>query len=264
MTEQTTPEQEQEVTSEVDAFPVSFCVIATQDDFKENAMNMIRSLPANAQICVLFNQAGDEEHLSDVTVKTSNGRTLRSQMWTYKHDQFSFAKARNLSGALATKEWIFWIDCDEVLAQAQHDGIKEATTVGAGVGGFMCGQASHSMYEKLLNTGQSGYINTGQCRLYRNRQEMEWIGHAHEQIVPSIRNAGFSIIDSTITVIHNGYSVDQEKLVKKLERNTSLIGRWLHENGSSHDMFKFFRALYARDIQGQINMEKLQCQSMDM
>lgn len=260
--EQTTEEE----ATELDEFPVSFCVIATLDHFKDNALHMIRSLPANAQICVLFNQEGKEEQLSELEIKTEAQRTLRSKMWTYKAGEFSFAKARNLCDELATKDWIFWIDCDELLAQAQHDGIAEATKYGGGVGGFSCGQASYTAYEKLIGNGASPYINTGQLRLYRNKHGFQWIGHAHEQIATSIKSAGYSVIDTTITIIHNGYSVDESQLISKLERNTSLIGRWLQENIADQqtDLWKFYRDLYARDIQGLIKMEKLQCQSRDM
>ena len=250
-----TNEQEQQEHVERDAFPVAFCVIATKKDFAEHAMFMMRSLPEDAQVCILMNEEGTEESLSELKVQDCPKRTIRSKTWTYAPKTFSFAKARNLCHELATKEWVFWLDCDEVIAHVQHDGIKQATAIhGGGVGGFIAGQASMSVFDKLFGATEAAYNNIAQLRMYRTNCGFEWEGHAHEQIVPSIRKRGYTIVESTITVIHNGYSGEADVLHKKLQRNTSLIGRWLYEN-EGHELQNFYREIYCRDMQGLINLE---------
>lgn len=241
-------------------FPVSFCVIASMADMHDSLQGMLRSLPKGAEVCILLNEQGKENHLANVVEHSDEYRTIRSQKWTYEKDKFSFATARNLCGMLATKEWIFWIDCDEYLCEQQHEGIAEATVRhGGGVGGFMCGQASLSCYKTLIGEStENEFYNIAQLRMYRNLPEFYWEGHAHEQIAHTIRGAGYSVIDTTITVVHNGYSGDPAKLKAKLQRNTDLIGRWLAEPASKeHGLYTFYRDTYVRDITALIKMEKL-------
>ena len=244
--------------TQLDSFPVSFCVIASHDDMHKSMQGMLRSLPKNAEVCILLNKQGREHHVSDVTEHTDEHHTIRSREWTYEKGKFSFAQARNLCGQMATKEWIFWMDCDEYLCEQQHEGIAEATLRhGGGVGGFMAGQASLSCYKKLIGeANENEYFNIGQLRMYRNTPEFYWEGYAHEQIAHTIRGAGYSIVDTTITIAHNGYSGDPEVLKKKLVRNTTLIGRWLAENNEEHGLHTFYRDTYVRDLTALIKMEK--------
>lgn len=218
---------------------------------------MIRSLPSNAQICLLLNKEGESDHLTDIRMEQEQHRTTVSRLWTYAPGTFSFARARNLCDEMATSDWIFWIDCDEMLSPAQHAGIYDSITrVGGGVAGFMAGQASLSLYEKLIGkTDRGTYINIAQCRLYRNHHGFKWEGHAHEQIITSIRRGGYSIIETTLTVIHNGYSGSPESLKGKLRRNTSLIGRWLREHDESHELFSFYSDIWSRDFQALTTLE---------
>lgn len=226
---------------------------------------MMRSLPNNAQVCVLFNEpTTGEESLSDVVRKDEDQRSLLSRVWKYPVGKFDFATARNHCHDMATKDWIFWIDCDEMIAHAQHSGIAEATNAGNGVGGYICGQASLSNFRRTMEGGNADYINTAQCRLYRNNYGFKWIGYAHEDIVPSIQDAGYTLIESTITVIHNGYSGDYETLYNKLDRNVSLIGRWLNEHDKQHKQYKQYRDLLCRELNGLIKLEKKQCPIQDM
>ena len=251
-----TASKQHEETVERDTFPIAFCIIATKQDFSDHAMFMMRSLPEDAQICVLLNREGATESITDLKVQDCPKRTIRSKEWIYEPNTFSFSKARNLCHELTTKEWVFWIDCDEVLAHVQHEGIKRAVEIhGGGVGGFIAGQASMSYFDKLLGAEEATYSNISQLRLYRANCGFEWEGHAHEQIVPSIRKRGYTIVDTTITVIHNGYSGDADVLHSKLERNVTLIGRWLAEN-EGHDLYKFYREIYVRDAHGLLTLEK--------
>ena len=244
--------------NERDTFPVSFCVIASMQDMHDSLQGMLRSLPKNAEVCIVLNEPGKESHISELAIHEDENRTIRSVKWTYQKGKFDFSFARNLCNTLATKDWIFWMDCDEYLVEQQHEGIAEATVRhGGGVGGFMCGQASLSCYKRLVGEAEENeYFNIGQLRMYRNTPEFKWEGYAHEQIAHTIRGAGYSVIDTTITIAHNGYSGDPEKLRKKLERNTDLIGRWLADNTKEHGLYKFYRDTHTRDITALIKMER--------
>jgi glycosyltransferase involved in cell wall biosynthesis len=234
---------------ERDTYPIAFCIIASPEDARQHLQRCMQSLPANAQICILLNTAGDESTLTPVDVAEHETQTVRSRMWTYERGKFSFAQARNYAHQMATKDWVFWIDCDEMIAHAQHDGIAfAAQTAGRGVGGYYCGQASMSKFPQILEGKECEYLNIKQLRLYRREHGIQWEGYAHEQIANSVRRAGYSVIDSSITIIHNGYSVDEKSLLSKCKRNYQAIGRWLVEHGDEHELSRYFRERMAHEL----------------
>lgn len=241
-----------------DTYAAAFCIIATPKDVTPDRLQLcLSTLPKNAQVCILLNSEGAEESLSPIDVDTRERQTIRSREWKWKKGQFSFAKARNLCHEMATKDWAFWIDCDELLCEAQHDGIEYATAAhGGGVGGFHCGQASMTRYTTLASGGDPEYINIKQLRLYRLGCGFAWEGHAHEQIAHSVRGAGYSVVDTTITVIHNGYSQSDAELANRLKRNAKLIGRWLYENDEAHELAAYYRGVYVRELSAIQNLEK--------
>jgi hypothetical protein len=232
---------------ERDAFGVSFCIIARPEDLK-SLNRCMASLPADAQVCILLNEPHNgESEITELDVAVHPKRTVRSRLWKYPHGQFSFSAARNMCHAMATCEWIFWIDCDEMLAHAQHDGIRYAAMGhGAGVGGFHAAQAHMTRYPQMLG-GECEYASVKQLRLYRNAPGLRWEGYAHEQIAHTVRGAGYSIVDTSLVVIHNGYSEDDGALIQKLRRNADLIGRWLADH-KTHELRTFYEDLYVREL----------------
>ena len=242
--------------TERDAFGVSFCIIARPEDLKA-LQRCMASLPDDAQVCILLNEPHKgESEITELDVALHPKRTVRSRHWKYPAGQFSFAEARNLCGMLATCPWIFWIDCDEMLAHAQHDGIRYATIGhGGGVGGFYAGQASMTRYNQMTG-GECEYVNVKQLRLYRADAGFRWEGYAHEQIAHSVRAGGYTIVDTSIVVIHNGYSADDDALTRKLERNSALIGRWLGEH-PKHELRRYYEDTYLRELSSLRKLEPI-------
>ena len=239
-------------------FPCSFVVIASERDMMEHMQGMLRTLPPNAEVCVLVNGEGDEESLTDELVQTTGTMVMRSRRWTYKRGEFSFAKARNLAHEMATHDWVFWIDCDERLPEFQHHGIREACNFGGGIGGIMAGQASLSTVRIHLgqdNEGIGDYVNIRQLRMYRRSTGALWVGHCHEQIYPSIVKAGYTVKASTITIVHNGYSGDAASISAKIRRNVALLCRTCHELGMNHEQAPFFYACLHRELNALKSMD---------
>lgn len=235
-----------------DTFPCSFLIIARPEDVAPGKLQLtIASLPKTAQVCILLNKEGgpDEDTITPIDVAEHDGRTIRSRLWTYPKGRFDFAAARNLCHTLSTKDWGFWIDADEMLCEAQHDGIAYATAAhGGGVGGFHCAQSSMTRYPQIMEGKDPEYIAIKQLRLYRLNCGFRWEGYAHEQIAHSVRGAGYSIIDTTITVVHNGYSYSDAELLAKVKRNGRLIGRWLADNTERHSLHAYYTDVYIREL----------------
>ncbi|MBK7034678.1 MAG: hypothetical protein IPI24_14130 [Ignavibacteria bacterium] len=245
-------------------YPVSFVVIASMSDMHEHLQGMMRTLPPNAEVCILVNEEGDQYALSDIDEKTTGTMVIRSRKWTYPKGQFSFADARNLAHEMATHDWCFWMDCDERLPEFQHHGIREAAlTFGGGIGGVMGGQASLSTANIIMgvDTEHMGdYMNIRQCRMYRRSTGAKWEGHCHEQIYNSIREAGYTVRASTITIVHNGYSISRETLLAKIRRNITLLCRTCHEFGEAHNLSGYYRACLHRELSSLKLMEPEQWQ----
>lgn len=232
-------------------FPVSFCVIASDADFRGSFKRCLESLPENSEVCVLLNRKAEAESLSEPQTEYVNGRRLIVQVW--QHTDFSFATARNYAHDLATNDWVMWMDCDEVLAVAQHEGIGDIPDMmPKGVGAVMAGQASMSHAKKIFESGLDTdieYVNFMQCRLYKRSTGAKWEGRCHEQIAQSISEAGFSFRHSTITIIHNGYSVDKQSLQNKIVRNVKLLLAEVAERGlDGSDLSKYYASVLNREL----------------
>jgi len=83
---------------EAGSFPVSFCIIATVEEFTQRGRGMLGTLPIDAEVNVLLNGEGDADSLSEIT-ELSEYPKLRTRTWTYPKgdapfDNFSFAQAR--------------------------------------------------------------------------------------------------------------------------------------------------------------------------
>ena len=61
-----------------DTFPVSFCVIASMQDMHDSLQGMLRSLPKNAEVCIVLNEPGKESNISELTIHEDEHRTIRS------------------------------------------------------------------------------------------------------------------------------------------------------------------------------------------
>lgn len=247
-----------EAPKERNTFPVSFVIIAVSKEVEDGTLQRcISSLPSNAEVCILTNSRGEHNTITTVQESIGDNQVIRSRHWTCPENEFSFAAARNYCGMMATKEWLFWIDCDELLAHAQHDGIAyAATSAGPGVGGYYAGQLSLSRFPTIIEGKPGEYHAEKQLRMYRNHPGVYWEGHAHEQIAHRIRACGYTTIESSIGIVHNGYSLDDATIVSKVKRNYTLIGRWLQENNETHELYTFYRQTLGRDLQAFNLMEK--------
>jgi hypothetical protein len=240
-------------------YPVSFCIIATYDEFVQHGQRLLRSLPPDAEVCLLYNRpakAGEQPHLGEV--KQHNAAIdLKSREWVYEQGEFSFATARNHAHDMAHHDWIFWIDCDEVLVHSQHIGIRDlAVGLPKGYGGVWGAQASMTDYGGNAANPQSmpNYINIGQVRMYRKSTGARWFGRCHEQIAQSILDGGYAIKATDITVVHSGYVLTRTAMIAKLRRNVALLARQYVEMGINHPLAASYLEMLVRDGEGLIKL----------
>lgn len=241
------------------SFPVSFCIIATVDDFKRSGQGLMSSLPVDAEVNVLLNEPGAEDDLSEIAELSEYPR-LRTRTWTYKQGEFSFAEARNHAHDMASHDWIMWMDCDERANPAQHRDIRHLVeALPKGFGGIMAMQASMRTVGEHF-TGRANergdYEAIGQCRLYRKSTGAKWFGRCHEQIADMVEQEGYRLLPTDITITHSGYILSKADLISKLERNSNLLLRQTAEMGEDHPMYRAYCEFLTRDMGGWLELTK--------
>ena len=153
--------------------------------------------------------------------------------------QNNFAKARNQSLQYATGDWIFWMDADErLLPESRSELIKLLKPESRAL--------AYKVQIKNLQKDKETYIFSDGHRLFTNNKGICFNGRIHEQISPSIKEIGGTIKNSSINLLHLGYSYTGEKENRKNSRNRYLLKKMVEEepqNAYAHYTLGQFYAL---------------------
>lgn len=126
-----------------------------------------------------------------------------------------FCAARNESLRHATGEWIFWMDADDWLDEANRRALAELFA------GLSDANVVYQMWHTSPEAADGGHPASvaAQDRLFRNLPGIRWQGRVHEQIVPAVVRSGGVVRSTEIAILHSGYedaSVRQQKLARNL------------------------------------------------
>lgn len=144
----------------------------------------------------------------------------------------SFAAARNESLRHARSDWIFWMDADDRIDEANRLKLK------ALFGQLDWETAGYVMTCRVLpGRPEKPVRHVDHTRLFRNHPQVRWHYRVHEQILPSIFQQGGSAIRSEVVITHVGY-VDRSLSQSKLERNVRLMRMDFEE--CPHDPFTLY------------------------
>ncbi len=134
-----------------------------------------------------------------------------------------FAAARNYGLEHATGEWIFWMDADDRLDDANRERLKLAAA--SGMSDAFCCQI-----ESLVNGSVTHTILGMHTRLFRNRPEVRFRFAIHEDATPAIVQAGMSLAYTNILIEHTGYASGMDMRVVKARRNRDILLRELADD----------------------------------
>lgn len=178
---------------------------------KDEASNIRRCLDSINDICdeIIVIDTGS----TDGTLEILSERGIEPTIIKWKDD---FSYARNIALEKATKEFILSIDADEVLINpsAVIDTINNAQD---NIGGWLVEIASPA---SMTDTNHLYFGKN--VRLFRNNLNIRYEGIIHEQITPSIKNAGLLLSNSKIMINHRGY-FDKATTLTKHKRNLALL-----------------------------------------
>ncbi len=126
-----------------------------------------------------------------------------------------FSAARNESKRHATGEWIFWLDADERLDEANR---RKLRTLFAGL------EDENAAYVMKQHSpkGNSSAVRVDHVRLFRNHPQLRWEHRIHEQLLPSLHRLGTRFCWTEIIIDHAGYR-DEEHFNAKCERNLAIL-----------------------------------------
>ena len=139
-----------------------------------------------------------------------------------------FAAARNESLKRCTCDWLIYLDADERIEKESSKKIRQLLlNAPYHVAGYICTIES----EHLQLTGSTEMHRGGYPRVFRNLgfPTIRFEGRVHEQIAPSIFEAGKSIDFSDIIIEHLGYNKSREEMDKKIRRNYDLLMQHIQE-----------------------------------
>jgi GT2 family glycosyltransferase/SAM-dependent methyltransferase len=131
-----------------------------------------------------------------------------------------FSAARNESIRHATGRWIFWMDSDDTIDEANGRALRERAI----------GPHDPNVFGYVVQVhcpGKSGLPEdmhaVDHVKLFRNRSDLRFEFRIHEQILGPIRRAGGTVGWTNLFVVHSGYDRSPEGPQGKLDRDLKLL-----------------------------------------
>lgn len=126
-----------------------------------------------------------------------------------------FSAARNFALQNSNGKWILYLDADERLTPGSKNEITSIMKK-ENKAGYYC--TVKSLDSENGRDNQMFYV-----RFFSGSKGICFQGAVHEQIVPSLIENGYRLLDSQIKIDHIGYNVGDEQKKEKARRNLELL-----------------------------------------
>jgi tetratricopeptide (TPR) repeat protein len=189
---------------------LSLCMIVRNE--RQNLERCLNSVADLVDEVVVVDTGSD-----DGTQEIARGFGARVIQSAWNHD---FSAARNLSLQQARGKWILVLDADELLLEPDKAGIRKLLAK------YTPAQGTPSTAFNLVNKSSSDGGRSGMTahliRLFPNRADVRYRWPIHEQIAPSLTQAGVPIVDTDVVILHTGYT-DSVRNRAKQQRNLAIL-----------------------------------------
>jgi glycosyltransferase involved in cell wall biosynthesis len=191
---------------------IALCMIVKNE--AENIQGALDSVKGIADEIVVVDTGSED---GTIEILKDNNVNIRYFEWC---DDFS--AARNESIKDIKSDWILYLDADERVKPLNTIQLKVSLSkLPKEVGGVLC--TLESVHTKL--TGDAEMHRGGYPRLFRNLgyPDIHFKGRVHEQITPSLKDRGLSIVPSDVIIEHHGYNRSRGEMEAKVKRNYRLL-----------------------------------------
>ncbi len=189
---------------------ITVVTIVANEDLEKLPL-MLDSLPPDVKVVIVETAQDDYVHTCKPQIIDIADRKVLYSLYYYAKGYFNFSNVRNYAKSIAKGDWIISLDADERLLTDP----KALESLPMSVGGVYMLNASFS-----ASTGT--WSTSAMLRAFRNDPRLAWRFGVHEQILPSILDAGYETLHSDMIIQHSGYN-DGEDVARKLRRNINIM-----------------------------------------
>ena len=186
---------------------LSLCMIVRDEEANLGAC--LESV-AGAVDEIVVSDTGSVDRTRDIA--RAHGAVVVERAWTD-----DFAAARNHAIDHATKDWVLILDADETVDIASRPRLREVITTTRAA-------ALAVRVRNLLPPGEVALFNEfTQTRLFERKPAHRYAGKVHEQITAPILDAGGTIGEGDVLVLHHGYQSTTAQGRDRGARNLALL-----------------------------------------
>tara|TARA_Y100000310_G_scaffold32447_1_gene30731 strand:- start:1365 stop:2477 length:1113 start_codon:yes stop_codon:yes gene_type:complete len=226
-------------------------IIKNEEKWLENCLNSIKDFVDE----IIIVDTGSIDKSKEIARKFTNN------VYDFKWND-NFSDARNFSISKATKDWILYLDADEVIADIDKEKIKRIIELDEAESYFF------NWRDYFNETEISGFISTKNdiykesqvavgfaiskvLRFFKNNKQYFFQGQIHETPLKSIKDNQDKVFDTDVVIHHYG-SLDKNKLIQKKEHYIRLLEKRIKEEDfteKSKDYVYFELAMELINIQ---------------
>jgi tetratricopeptide (TPR) repeat protein len=186
---------------------VSLCLIARNE---EVALPVCLESAADLVDEIVLVDTGSTDGTKEVAARF--GASIHEFAWID-----DFAATRNESIRHATGDWIFWLDCDDRIDEAERSKLRSLFAE-------LRDENSGYVMKSVSATGSPSGVQVvlEHVRLFPNHPDIRWQYRVHEQITPALARRGCDLKQTDVVIEHRGYR-ERNLHAGKLERNLRLL-----------------------------------------
>ncbi|PHC33084.1 glycosyl transferase [Bacillus toyonensis] len=199
---------------------ISLCMIVKNEEKSlEQCLQSIEGIPDE----IIIVDTGSTDKTKELAIKW----TPHVLDFEWKDD---FSAARNFAFQQATKEYIFWLDADDILIVEDREKLLELKrNLDKSI------DAVSMIYHALLDKHDNVITSTNRLRLLKRKKNFKWVGMVHEDVSTF---SNYNCYNSDIVITHT-------KKIGSSTRNLSIYEKAVKEGKkfTSQDLFHYAREL---------------------